>query len=57
MQQMHNIFAKGSGGCTCWYWIDKGPVGDLVEVVKKPEAVNKIITPSTHTHVFADENL
>ena len=55
-QQMHNIFAKESGGCTSMrYWFDE-PVGDLVEVVRKPESeMHKIIT--FHIRTFADENL
>ena len=56
VQQMHNIFAKGSGGCTSIrYWLNE-PSGDLVEVVRKPESeMHKIIT--FHVRTFADENL
>mmetsp|Transcript_2251 Transcript_2251/g.8027 ORF Transcript_2251/g.8027 Transcript_2251/m.8027 type:complete len:850 (+) Transcript_2251:52-2601(+) len=58
VQQMHNKFAQTSSESICTstrYWFD-APVGDLLELVRKPESeMHRVIT--FHIRTFADENI
>jgi len=58
VQRMHNKFAQTSGASVCTstqYWFDE-PIGDLLELVRKPEReMHKVIT--FHIRTFADENI